>query len=171
MTRSSVERVSSIIEDAGGRVTGRTKLQKIAYILEAAGLGEGFSFSYYHYGPYSEELTSAARDAAVLDLISEREQATSWGGFYSIYETNGRSVRSGESVRSTIAHIGASANSIELELAATALFLAKEGIADPWEETARRKPEKADAGRLAGAKELYKKIQSIEVPDPLPAIL
>ena len=37
----------------------------------------------------------------------------------------------------------AQASAIELELAATAAFLAREGQADPWGETARRKPEKA----------------------------
>ena len=62
------------------------------------------------------------------------------------------------------------ADAVELELAATALFLAKEGFPDPWTETARRKPEKADAGRLAKAKQLYDRLRAIQTPHPLPAL-
>src|SRR5690349_2175915 len=83
--RQNLERVADIIRDAGGRIVGRTRLQKITYLLEVAGLGEGFSFEYRHYGPYSEDLASAARLAAILDYISEDEQPASWGGRYSIY--------------------------------------------------------------------------------------
>jgi hypothetical protein len=35
------------------------------------------------------------------------------------------------------------ADAVELELAATAAFLAYERFPDPWGETARRKPEKS----------------------------
>ncbi len=79
--RSDFERVAQIVSDLGGRVVGRTKLQKIAYLLEATGLGEGFSFEYRHYGPYSEELTSAARSARLLGLLTEDECPTTWGDF------------------------------------------------------------------------------------------
>jgi hypothetical protein len=37
--QEEVERAAKIIADAGGSIVGRTKLQKIAYILEAMGLG------------------------------------------------------------------------------------------------------------------------------------
>ena len=55
------------------------------------------------------------------------------------------------------AQIGA----IELELAATAAFLAEaEHVADPWAETARRKPEKAGNGRLEQAKLAYQRLRA-----------
>ena len=62
------------------------------------------------------------------------------------------------------------ADPIELELAATAAFLAAEGVPDPWEETAKRKPEKAEGNRLANAKVLYKALRSIRTPKKLPEI-
>ena len=36
------DKAAAIVRDAGGRIVGRTKLQKIAYLLELSGLGEGF---------------------------------------------------------------------------------------------------------------------------------
>ena len=65
---------------------------------------------------------------------------------------------------------------IELELAATAAFLyADEGIGrnregDPWIETARRKPEKAEGGRLERAKLEYGRLRAVTTPIPLPPI-
>jgi hypothetical protein len=41
----------AIVRDAGGHIVGRTRLQKIAFMLEPAGLGGGFPFRYKHYGP------------------------------------------------------------------------------------------------------------------------
>jgi uncharacterized protein YwgA len=163
------ERVVQIVSDSGGRVVGRTKLQKIAYLLEAAGLGEGFSFEYRHYGPYSEDLTSAARSAKLLGVLREEERATTWGGFYSIYTTS-VDARS-ESARTQLAKIAVDADPIELELAATAAFLASEGNDDPWGETAKRKPEKASPSRLSCAKSLYRQLQGVRTPRPLPAIV
>ena len=64
--KRDTDKVVAIVRDAGGTIVGRTRLQKTAYLLELAGLGEGFHFSYRHYGPYSEELASAVRDANAL---------------------------------------------------------------------------------------------------------
>jgi hypothetical protein len=167
--RRDFERVVQIVSDSGGRVVGRTKLQKIAYLLEATGLGEGFSFEYRHYGPYSEELTSAARSARLLRVMTEEEHPTTWGGFYSIYTAP--NITSGETARTQVAKLAAGADPIELELAATAAFLAAEGNTDPWGETAKRKLEKASASRLEGAKGLYRQLQRIATPNRLPAIV
>lgn len=166
--RRDFERAAQIVSDSGGRVVGRTKLQKIAYLLEATGLGEGFLFEYRHYGPYSEELTIAARSAKLFGLLTEEECPTTWGGFYSIYTVP--SPLSGDAVRTQLAQIAVGADPIELELAATAAFLAAEANTDPWGETARRKPEKATTARLEGAKSLYKQLQRVTTPKRLPAI-
>lgn len=167
--RSDFERVVQIVSDSGGRIVGRTKLQKIAYLLEATGLGEGFSFQYRHYGPYSEELTAAARTAKLLGALDEEERATNWGGSYSIYSVP--TTTNGSSPRARLASLAASADAIELELAATAAFLAAEGSGDAWGETAQRKPEKASIIRLQGAKDLYRKLQQVATPRPLPQIV
>lgn len=166
--RHEYERVVQIVGDSGGRVVGRTKLQKIAYLLEATGLGDGFSFEYRQYGPYSEELSSAARSARLLGVLKEDEHATTWGGFYSIYSVSAGT--NADTARTQVAKIAAGADAIELELAATAAFLASEGNADPWGETAKRKPEKASQTRLDGAMSLYRQLQRINTPKRLPAI-
>jgi len=171
MDETKMKEAADIIRDAGGRVVGRTRLQKLAYLLEITGLGSDFSFEYRHYGPFSEELASAVEDAQLWDLISEEERPTTWGGYYSLY-TAGASVAKADvnPARKELIRTAKGANPIELELAATAAFLkAVENVPDPWEETARRKPEKA-AKSLANAKVLYEKLRLVKTPKPLPAI-
>src|SRR5688572_980151 len=90
MARSEAQKVKEIIRDAGGEVIGRTRLQKIAYVLFAAGLENSFLFSYKHYGPFSEDLATAAREAGLLGLITEKEQVANWGGSYSVFRASGQ---------------------------------------------------------------------------------
>jgi hypothetical protein len=169
-TIREAESAAAIVQNAGGRVVGRTRLQKIAFLLEAAGVGFGFRFKYKHYGPYSEELSEAAGIAGLLGLLHEDEQPASWGGTYSIYTAS--SPRGSQTLEPQIklAEEGARADAVELELAATALFLASEGVLNPWSETARRKPDKADNGRLERAKRLYEHLRQINTPIPLPKL-
>jgi hypothetical protein len=145
-------------------------LQKLSFLLELSGLGEGFSFEYQHYGPYSEELTAAALNAKLLGLVSEEEHPTSWGGFYSVFKVTGPSSANPEGPRIELAREAAHADPIALELAATAAFLSIKGTPDPWNEVAKRKPEKAGGGRLDNAKALYRRLQQIKTPKPLPRI-
>lgn len=169
--KHDTQKVADIIRDAGGRIVGRTRLQKIGYLLELAGLGEGFSFEYRHYGPFSEELATAARDANALGLISEEEHPATWGGFYSIFTVPHTAPREDANAsRLQLVNEAANASAIELELAATAAFLADEGSRDPWEDTRKFKPEKAQGGRLENAKALYRQFQKIDTPKPLPRI-
>ncbi len=166
--KRDLERAANIVRDAGGKVVGRTRLQKIAFLLEVAGLGEGFDFEYRHYGPYSEQLANAVSTAAMVGLISEEERPTNWGGSYSIFTVTSKSDRSVPAARRELIGQAGNADPIALELAATAAFLALEGESDPWGETARRKPEKAD--RLDQAKSFYLKLQAVPTPSALPAI-
>jgi uncharacterized protein YwgA len=161
---------AEIVRDAGGHIVGRTKLQKIAFFLEAAGVGAGFPFRYKHFGPYSEQLAAAAQHAAALRLISEEECIANWGGHYSIYSTQLPSEPSSHPARAQLARELVEADAVELELAATAAFLASEGFSDAWAETARRKPEKAEDGRLEGAKQLYSRLRQVRTPQALPLI-
>lgn len=163
--------VADIVRDAGGQVVGRTKLQKLTYLLVASGLEIELPFLYKHYGPYSEVLAIAAREAHLLGLLKEKEELTSWGGFYLTYSVDGKSDSDVPLARLDLARIANSADAVELELAATALFLAKEGrTKDVWSETERRKPEKASNGRLDKAKALYQKLAAVVVPTPFPVL-
>ena len=164
--------VAAIVRDAGGRVVGRTRLQKMAFILEASGLGSGFPFIYKHYGPYSEELSNASRTAAILGILRETESPASWGGSFSTFEVSMPPDLTVPESRRRMVHETVNADAIELELAATALYLssARLGGSNAWSETARRKPEKAANGRLDRARTLYEKIRQIQTPVPLPRL-
>jgi uncharacterized protein YwgA len=164
--------VTRIIRDAGGQVIGRTRLQKLAYLLFASGLGEDWSFSYKHYGPFSEDLATAARAADFLGYIRETEQLAAWGGVYSTYALRSdlKEPQASE-MRQRLLKIAAAADAVVLELTATAVFLAKAGYRDPWMETARRKPEKADGDRLANAKALYNDLSQLPTPSALPKLV
>jgi uncharacterized protein len=163
-------RAAAIVRDAGGHIVGHTRLQKIAYFLEMSGLGTGFPFRYKPYGPYSEQLATAARHAAALKLIDENESVANWGGLYSIFHSQMPPDPNPNLTRVQISVEMVNADAVELELAATALFLAREGFNDPWFETARRKPDEADGGRLEKAKRLYQHLQRIRTPQPLPEL-
>lgn len=164
----SARRAAEIVRDAGGQIVGRTRLQKIAFFLEAAGLGAGFPFRYKHYGPYSDLLAYAALNASALRMINEMEKVADWGGTYSIFTSQ---LDDGPNpVRAKLAQQMASADAVELELAATATYLALEGHRDPWGETKRRKPEKSDSGRLDNARRLYESLKRIPTPRSLPLI-
>lgn len=167
--RARLSPLAQVLRDAGGEIVGRTKLQKTVYLLKLAGFETGFRFSYKHYGPFSEELADAADLAAAFDLISERQQETSWGGTYSIYGASAGEL-SAQPRRIQLTREAARSDAVLLELAATAAYLAQEGKPQPWAETARRKPDKAADGRLDRAKELYERLRKAS-GDALPDIL
>lgn len=168
MTGLLVNEVSAIVQDAGGRIVGRTRLQKVAFLLTATGLDDNFRFSYKHYGPFSDELAHSAEIASLIGKISERQDRASWGGTYSTYSVDAPIVLDRTSARAMLASEAANADAIELELAATAVFLSAEGFDDPWGETARRKPEKSTSQRMANARALLARLRRIPVPVPLP---
>jgi len=164
----SINEVVTIVADAGGELVGRTRLQKIAYLLHVTGLGaEQFRFRYKHYGPYSEGFASATDASKVFGQLSEELRPSSWGGTFSVFTTE---IPAGTSSRSRLQliEVASNANPIDLELAATAAFLAKEGQADPWSETAARKPGKAR--QIGSAMELYMKLAAVNTPKELPLI-
>lgn len=164
-------RIAAIVRDAGGQVVGRTKLQKLTYLLVASGLEDSIPFLYKHYGPYSEAVSVAARDAQLLGQLREQEVLASWGGTYSIYySVDGQPTQDVPPERVQIARIAADSDAVELELAATALFLANDGFDDAWGETKRRKPEKAEFPRLENAKVLYQRLSEVVTPIRLPVL-
>lgn len=156
--RYDFENAARIIRDAGGKVVGRTKLQKMAYLLELAGLGDGFPFQYRHYGPYSEQLSQAVELADLFGLVKEEEHRASWGGRYSIYSFVGDDVSETDILRTRLLEFAVQSDPIELELAATAAFLFAEGEPNVWQETCKRKPDKSALGRIDKAKSLYSEL-------------
>jgi uncharacterized protein YwgA len=164
--------VAQIVSESGGEIVGRTKFQKLAFLLELSGHGFGIPFEYKHYGPYSEQLAEATNAAALFGLLDERKESTHWGGFYSIYSSAGEFQDfETNTTRQRIAELAVGANAIELELAATAAFLATEGFDDPWTETCRRKPDKCSNGRVERAKTLYQSLKAIPNTDNFPDLV
>ncbi|HRW66146.1 MAG TPA: hypothetical protein P5032_10430 [Candidatus Competibacter sp.] len=167
------DEVAKIVRDAGGQIVGRTRIQKVVYLLELTGQVNGFDFNfeYRHYGPYSEALSDAIHAADAFGLITEEERTAQWGGRYSIYKASEELERLIENDRVRFIKEAAAIDPVILEIAATAAYLyAVENFSDPWGETQRRKPEKATPERLDRAKKAYQKLLGLKTPQPLPAI-
>ena len=166
-------KAAAIIRDAGGRLVGRTRLQKVACLTQLAGFPSDFSFEYRHYGPYSEELAVAMEIAVGLDIVEEEERVSVSGALYSIYSTDPADA---DGHRARFISVAAGIGAIELELAATAAYLyVEEGYRggrgrNPWTITTQRKPSKAAEGRLEKAKAAYRELCRIATPGALPAI-
>jgi hypothetical protein len=58
----------------GGEVVGRTRLQKLAYLLEKCGLKSEFEFEYHNFGPFSAELARESDFARLAGRISAEEK-------------------------------------------------------------------------------------------------
>ena len=167
MSLTKPELVAAIIRDAGSQLIGGTRLQKIAYLLDVVGYGDGFHFSYRHFGPYSESVADSAMMGTLLGLIAEEKRQAEWGGIYSVYSVDAQPDDGVPTGRRELACQANKSDTVALELAATAVFLS-EDYNDPWFETARRKPMKIKSGRLEKAKSLLSELRMIEVPKPLP---
>lgn len=166
----NVEELVDIVASADGEIIGRTRLQKTAYLLFATGLGaQQFRFRYRHYGPFSENLASTSDVSKLFGSLREEQQSSSWGGTYSVYRTDAAPKCEQDSARVRLVKIAKSANPIDLELAATSVFLALEGHVEPWGETAARKPDKA--ARIENAKSLYRELLTVKAPRELPSIV
>ncbi|WP_058634327.1 hypothetical protein [Aureimonas ureilytica] len=162
MSGGRYELVTEIVEAAGGEIVGRIRLQKIVYLLEKMGMDGGFKFSYYHYGPYSEDLTSAVDVARFADkAIVEEVGHTSYGSPYSIYKLGRPASPSqqlgsldAERARSAIARMKRD-QSVVIELAATIYWLKEEERVPDWvSELKRRKANKATDPNIALAERL-----------------
>lgn len=152
-----VDYVAVLIRLAGGQIVGKTRLQKIAYLLEAKALGFGLEFDYHNFGPFSPDLAFAADDAESLGYIHTEEQY----GLHSVPYKIFRSTRKTPSVnrdklskdRRDALNIMKKHSAIVLELAATAIYLKNNGYSnDSWREVKKRKGLKATQSRISAAK-------------------
>lgn len=163
-----------LVDEAGGQLVGRTRLQKVACLAKLAGFLDTFEFEYRHYGPFSEALAGSMEIAAGLHFVEEKEERADWGGWYSVYRTTQTTPVGTDTDRRIFITKAAEIGPILLELAATAAFLydTEDLTAEAaWTETARRKPDKADAGRLESAKKAYNQLLGLRTPRPLPPIV
>lgn len=166
---STAKDISAVI-GAAGDLVGRTRLQKTVSLLEMVGLGYGFGFDYYKFGPFSDDLVVSLDRAIALGYVTEEERRANWGGSYSVFHSTNPGPTN-NATRDALIQIAKNADAIALELAVTAAFLATQGSPDPWNEVAMRKPEKVGGNFLAKAKALYGQLRNVVgVPNPLPDI-
>lgn len=161
--------LATLLKSNAGPLIGKTRLQKTAYFLERLGVGFGFDFSYHHYGPYSEELSVVADDACALGIV-DLQWATSQAGVpYAIFRDTGGTlpaVDAHDAQRRSILEVLKRHSAVELELAATADYLAENGYGPAaWEEAKRRKAVTRTADRAQGARRLLEELKQLAPVD------
>lgn len=168
------EIVAGIISAAGGAVTGRVRLQKVAYLLQQLGLGTDLRFRYHHYGPYSRTLDDAIDHAKAFRGVKEIiEYRKSDGLPYSVFHCEGDDVAavgeiSGPEAVRVIRSLKNQPSTV-LELAATIHWLQNvEQVADWRDELRKRKGAKAQRGRVETALRL---LTEIGLADSAPSAL
>ncbi len=158
--------VVNLIAQHGGRLIGRTRLQKETYLLHRCGANLGLPFTYHHYGPYSFALVDGLVDARADGRIEMEERLGSYGIRYAIFKSkddagaaDGLGDLPATSVRSLLEKMQ-EVSDIVLELAATIAFLREDGGYgyDAVEETKARKPLKATRERMEQALVLLRKL-------------
>jgi uncharacterized protein YwgA len=157
--KDAVEWLAALVNLNNGTIIGKTRLQKIVFLLEEKGLGFGFSYDYHNYGPYSAELSFAIDDAEALRLIKTERRPGYHEVPYTIFEATNLAPNFEEDEKRTL--IGKALSIVDgysalvLELAATAIYLKNNGYAENyWSEVKKRKPLKADKDRIQKAKKL-----------------
>lgn len=155
--------VAAILRAAEGKLIGRVRMQKVFYLLDQLGLDSGFGYEYYHYGPYSADLSSAVADARAFHLIDEETAARAGDGVtYSIYKlqqdvevNEGAFGKLGSKKAKELVTSLKDEDATVLELAATIHWLKHNENVVKWEEELkRRKGAKTQNGRTAKAKRL-----------------
>ena len=150
----------------GGKLVGRTRLQKRAYLLHRCGANFDLPFIYHHYGPYSFDLAEGCIDAQMNKRIKIKEKRGRYGIRDAVFrlknkEATTRRDRVGslpaERARSFLKRMER-VSDIVLELAATIVFLRDDGRYpdNAVAATMARKPLKATDERLGEALSLIR---------------
>lgn len=151
--------IVDMIALSGGRLVGRTRLQKTVYLLDTQGLKSGAAYYYYNFGPFSDDIADAISDGKFAGELSEKTDYRQVDGSpFSIFEchkpVDGFETLGGldrEKARTLLEKLKA-ANSTVLELAATIHWLRFiEKVQDWRTELKRRKGAKTEGGRVEQA--------------------
>jgi uncharacterized protein len=156
--------VPSLVRAAGGEIVGKVRLQKMVYLLDQLGAPTGLSFSYHHYGPYSDELAEVVEDDVIFGRMKAEQKRRSDGVPYVVYKADpgGAVNESGfeqPKINAALQAMQRSSATV-LELAATIHWLAFVEKVGNWEaELVRRKGIKTEEGREGKALALLKSLQ------------
>ncbi len=161
---------------------GRTRLQKMTYLLDRCGAEFGLPFEYYRYGPYSFELVGGLNDALADERIDVEERPGRHKVPYAVFRTGAERPKilgnlPAERAASLLGRMKYVSDFV-LELAATVVFLRDEwhyfgkdkvAAADATdaavEETKRRKSLKATPERLDKALALLRELGLAQAPE------
>lgn len=106
--------------------TGRIHIQKLLYLTKQLGNESvPFQFRFHFYGPYSESLDEAIREAADLGILAEARPQPGYGPSYSSSsEIQTKAARSADFtlLEKVASKLGAKSSS-DLELIATAIWV------------------------------------------------
>ena len=170
--------VVNLIALHGGKLVGRTRLQKEAYLLHRCGgnFDLPFPFVYHHYGPYSHALADGLLDAHDGERIQIEERLGSYGIRYAIFRLKGDADAPDGLGDLTASQAGSLVRAMQvvsdlvLELAASIVFLREEGGYGPdaEAETEARKPLKATAERMEKARGLLRELGLSRAPAAAP---
>jgi uncharacterized protein YwgA len=142
--------IPSLISAAGGEVVGKVRLQKLVYLLDQLGLESDFSFSYHHYGPYSEDLADAVEEDVIFRRVGIETRRRGDGVPFFVFRAQSHSGPTTAFSPKIVSAIKAmqSRSAMVLELAATIHWLAFVESLDSWhEELVKRKGAKTEQGR------------------------
>ncbi len=159
------ELLTHLVALNGGTVVGKTRLQKTVYLLDQCGLSTGCAYDYHYYGPFSAEIAEAADDACELGHLKYGEKLGFHAVPYGFYEISGGGDvpdRIGGLSRSVVKkklEIMTKYSAIELELAATILYLRSHGSENPIEEARQLKAAKATLWRVERAEKLLQELE------------
>ena len=158
------ELLVQIIALAGGTVVGRTRLQKMVYLLDQCGLNSGCRYDYHHFGPFSSQIAEAAEDACELKLLRYEEKPGFHAVPYGVYQVAKQIEVPGEigslprGVVEGKLDIMRKYTAIDLELAATLKYLLNAEVKNPIEALKALKSAKSTEERLRKAQELLKEM-------------
>jgi len=77
-TKTILYKVAKVFNLKRGSTEERLKLQKIIYLLQVYGLRLGYGFSWYRYGPYSQDLVYDAYTVLASEGERYEENTRSW---------------------------------------------------------------------------------------------
>ena len=152
--------IPELIDAAGGQVVGKVRLQKLVYLLDRLGVPTDFSFSYHHYGPFSEQLADSVEDSVVFGRVSTETRRRADGVPFVVYKAldHGEGRGMSDRFKSALAAMQ-QRSAIVLELAATIDWLTSVEQVEDWRrELVRRKGIKANEGRTDAALALLNEI-------------
>ena len=156
--------VVAVIALNGGKLVGRTRLQKVVYLLYQCGLDGDLDFDYDKFGPFSADLARATDVAKFQDRIHEKKKTGYHEVPYSEFTTSEDppdyvgNLLAGD-VRKALRRMD-KYSAVDLELAATMAFLRDYGVSpgDIVPAVKKLKPRKATDLHLKRSRKLLKEL-------------